>query len=474
LENAKQIADKAAAAAKVTTIPNTTATASAGAVLPPSPHRTPPSSAILATNTTTVTSLAHSIERVHFVELSVETGLLAEQEVRWTVECQNRSAQVPLGSKGPALPCVDVSLQRDGKALWHDQIVGTSCCALAGNDKLFCVGTADGAIQIYGASPSTGWRGETAIRAFPPIVLGQPIVTLQVRTWEGPACLLVVTADGSFGVYRLEPTMSKAFAGSILPAMMHMANATLHEEKIIPKLSRCQMTDKGQILLLLSASAVPNSSSGLPTHTEQRDRSNLPDPNFGATVGGSVQGFVYHRETELWLRISDSRFVLSDLYSSLPIRQSGREQGSLRQLDDAVRLGAMESAIKPSQRKRQDASTGVAMYTMANDSSNFVPTKAHCEDRLACSIALNSPSEFRHWLGMYARTLATSGQEALLRTLMDVLIDSSSDTGWWLCTGLSAMGLDRKELLKKVVLPAMSKNRALQRLTNELAMELDS
>eukprot|EP00977_Amphora_coffeiformis_P011400 scaffold2760_cov167-Amphora_coffeaeformis.AAC.14 len=474
LENAKQIAEKAAAAAKVTTIPNAATTAPAGAVLPPSPHRMPPPPTVLTTTSATATSLTHSTERVHSVELSVETGFLAEQEVRWTVECQNRSAQVPLGSKGPGLPCVDVSLQRDGKALWHDQIVGTSCCALAGNDKLFCVGTVDGTIQIYGASPSTGWRGETAIRAFPPIVLGQPIVTLQIRTWEGSACLLVVSADGLFGVYRLEPTMSKVFAGSILPAMMHMANATLHEEKNMPKLSRCQMTDKGQILLLLSASATQNSSVGLPTHAEQRSRPNLPDPNIGTTVGGSIQGFVYHREMGLWLRISDSRFVLSDFYSSLPIRQSGREQGSLRQLDDAVRLGAMESAVKPSQRKRQDSSTGVSMFTMANDSGNFVPTKAHCEDRLACSIALNSPSEFRQWLGMYAKTLAASGQEALLRMLMDVLIDSSADSGWWLCTGLSTMGLDRKELLKKVLLPAMSKNRALQRLTNELVMEIDS
>jgi hypothetical protein len=34
------------------------------------------------------------------------------------------------------------------------------------------------------------------------------------------------------------------------------------------------------------------------------------------------------------------------------------------------------------------------------------------------------------------------------------------------------LGLDRKELVKTVLVPEMSKNRSLQRLTNEIAMEL--
>ena len=344
---------------------------------------------------------------------------------------------------------------------------------MAGSERLFAVGTSDGCIQLYGASPMTGWRGETAIRAFPPIVLGQAIVTLQIKKYDDSPCLLVVTADGSFGVYRLEPNLGKIFGGSILPAMTHMANASLNQEKVLPKLSRCQMTDKGKIILLLSSSPSASGSAGT-MHTEPRGRSSGMDASASSTYGGSIQGFVYHRDLELWLRVSDSRFVLSDFYSSLPLRQSSREQGPLRQLDDAVRLGAMEAAMKPSQRRRVDNSTSATMFTMATDGGNFVPTKAHCEDRLACAIALNSASEFRQWLGYYAKSLVASGQETLLRTLMDALLGSADDGGWWFTQGLEKLGLDRKVLLKKVLLPAMSKNRALQRLTNELAVELES
>ena len=457
LEHAQQIAEKAAAAAKTTSpLRNVTM---GGPVSPPaSPVRLPPHApAVVATTgvTASVVALPYSTERVHTVELPLEPGLMTETPVRWTAECHNRPSQVPMGSKGTSLPCLDVTLCRDGRPVWQDQIVGTSCSALAGNAHVLAVGCTDGCIQLYGASPLHGWRSETALRAFPPLVLGHPIVALEIKVWQGSPSLLVVTADGSFGVYRLQPTLGKVLTGSVLPALTHMANTTLQGDKILPNLSRCQLTDKGQILLLLSSSAAAAASLGGEVST---------------TVGGSVQGFVYHCDLELWLRISDSRFVLSDFYSSLPLRQTS-ETGPLKQLDDSVRLGAMEAALKPSQRRRHDTSTANIMYKTA-EVGNFVPTKAHCEDRMACAIALNSPHEFRQWLKVYAKTLVAGGQENLLRTLVDILLGTPDDGGWWLSIGLDSLGLDRKALLKKVVLPAMSKNRALQRLTNELAVEL--
>jgi hypothetical protein len=73
---------------------------------------------------------------------------------------------------------------------------------------------------------------------------------------------------------------------------------------------------------------------------------------------------------------------------------------------------------------------------------------------------------------MYAKTLASGGHEASLRTLIDTL--QTEESHWCLSAGLNALGLDPKGLLKSIVLPAMSRNRALQRLTNELAAELET
>ena len=67
---------------------------------------------------------------------------------------------------------------------------------------------------------------------------------------------------------------------------------------------------------------------------------------------------------------------------------------------------------------------------------------------------------------------------------MDILLDdhqcsSSMDTTEegnsiesFLSVGKSILGLDGKNLVGKNVLPEMSKNRLLQRLTNEISMEL--
>jgi len=44
---------------------------------------------------------------------------------------------------------------------------------------------------------------------------------------------------------------------------------------------------------------------------------------------------------------------------------------------------------------------------------------------------------------------------------------------WWLSSAESVLGLNRKEAVLQVVIPEMSKNRTLQRLTNEIATEMN-
>ena len=200
---------------------------------------------------------------------------------------------------------------------------------------------------------------------------------------------------------------------------------------------------------------------------------------------GSIQAFVYDPASELWMRVADSRFILSDFYSALPSlgRSKKASNGELAKLDDAVRLGATSSTLKASRRGSSHADQSYRNIT-GEDGYNDAATRSHCEDRMACALALNSQGEFEYWLTMYARTLAMSGNEASLRLLVDLLLgETSSRLGeegqqgsscWWLSLAPKVLSLDRTKLVRTVVIPEISKNRSLQRMTNEIALEVES
>merc|ERR1712232_549660 len=124
--------------------------------------------------------------------------------------------------------------------------------------------------------------------------------------------------------------------------MGHMAlgcsSSVEPQQRTLPKLSRIQITESGRLLLLLSLRL---SSTGGGNGVSRN----------GAGVGGPIQAFSYDRSSELWIKVSDSRFVLSDFYSSLPaFGKSKSKSGELSRLDSMVSMGALESSLKPSQR----------------------------------------------------------------------------------------------------------------------------
>jgi protein HIRA/HIR1 len=153
-------------------------------------------------------------------------------------------------------------------------------------------------------------------------------------------------------------------------------------------------------------------------------------------------------------------------------------------------MGAVSSTLKTSRRGRAyiGGHAGAAYNQTRDDAGvNDVATRSHCEDRMACALALGSLSEFEYWLSMYIRTLAMCGNESLLRLVVDMLLGSdkkedkmeTEDVGsnglcWWLSEAPRILTFDRTKLIKSIVIPEMSKNRALQRITNEIAVEVDS
>ena len=318
--------------------------------------------------------------------------------------------------------------------------------------------------------------------------------------------MLVVTANGEFGLYNLAPKASLSYRGTVLPPMEHMRlsanDVGLHRHKsrpqeVLPEIARITVTDSGRLLLLLSYSSSSSSLSAIASAsggTAGRQRGGATGSAVSAPgPGGNIQAFVYDLDLKLWVRISDSRFTLSDFYDAHHLG------GPLAKVELATRAGLGRSAgLSSSSLYRQGNADGTAAILRGTLS------RSHCEDRMACALALASKTEFEQWLGLYVHRLAQDGNDGHLRLLVDMLLGKNTgidmDAGlddvamdapdggeangfggkgdatfcWWLSSAESILGMDRKTALRKIVLPEMSKNRALQRLTNEVATELSS
>lgn len=391
--------------------------------------------------------------------------------------CTNSIQKLP-GFHGSFL-CATLSISCGGKITWKDQIVGAHCTALVSNSSLMIVGTNDGTIYLYGTSPSIGWSSGIAFRSHPPFIIGTSVVRLSLRhtTIEKldngiiQSEMLVVMEDGSFGVYKMMPSPNLYYKGSLLAPMNQMrissGKSSHHVDRSVvpfPKLARIQMTESNHLLLILSQ----------------------PSTSAGSTVGGMLQGFLYNRGMELWMRVSDNRFMFSNFYSTVPSTKLAH--GLLSKLDRTVQTQTSRRG-----GLSETSAAGVYQNNKEEDDLNSIFTRSHCEDRIACALALQSTSDFQYWLSQYIRRLANEGDENQLRFVVDMLLDKVTQTSdmsatstsqpeestssylacWWLSSAESVLGLNRREAVLQVVIPEMSKNRTLQRLTNEIATEMN-
>jgi len=373
-------------------------------------------------------------------------------------------------------------INRNGKALWKDTLIGR-CTALASSSRCITLGTNDGSLYMYGTSPTIGFECRFAFRSFPPIIFGSPIAIIEISETKGSyneERMLVICSDGDFRLYNLA-SMCVLLQGSIVPALNHvrLASSDLNQAA---SLTRAQITDKGIVVFL----SVQKSS-----------------------VGG-VQAFLYDNEMKAWLRIADSRFQVSDMYTNYAMaRRMGvgnnllgcenkLAHSSLHEIESFVSFGA-----------QSPSSSANTLKNLTHDSSaKDVVTRAHCEDRMACSLALGSVSEFKHWLKLYARHLASSNDADYLRFLCDLILGKDTtiketftdpdcsfekrnsvqlkqthimhsikrNDAAWLDLGSRAdilLGIKRRDLMQ-LVLTEMGRNRELQRLTCEVEMEVEN
>jgi protein HIRA/HIR1 len=369
-------------------------------------------------------------------------------------------------------PHATLTISSGGEKKWKDIIARSNATALAANHQLLVVGTSDGCLYFYGTSPTVGWMSGKAYRAFPPFVLGSPIVQINIRgssiRQSTTSCceMVVVSSDGNFFVYTFIDSVKPSlfYKGSIIPAMQHLRlsyydSAKQQRSLSPPNLARIQITDSNHLMLIL---ILPLKSTG----------------------GRSLKGFVYNRDMELWMCISDSNnFVVSDFYSFFPGENafansigSDRRQGPDR---DEGMLAKMDRIVRSSSSVIASAKQVYQRITLSESGSTtdriVIVTRSHCEDRLACSIVLGSSNEFKTWLRYYARCLVSTGDELGLRFLVDNLLnDQQMNSPSFLSEGRQSLNLVGKDLVRCAILPECQSSRSLQRFTNELSMELET
>jgi protein HIRA/HIR1 len=417
-------------------------------------------------------------------------------------DCSNISiANSSSGRAQGQVPSINLTISQHGQVKYRETILGATATALAATESMLAIGTFDGTIYLYGTSPTIGWKSALAFRCHAPIVVGGSVVRLNLCETSSAESspqeaveMLVVTANGDFGLYKIVPKASLAYRGTVLPPMEHMRLSTndvgAHRHKsrpqeALPEIARITITDSGRLLLLLSySSSSATASSGSAGSTAARQRGGTTGGAVSISLpGGSIQAFVYDHDLKLWVRVSDSRFVLSDFYDDA--HQRG---GPLTKIESVTRAALGRAVgLSSSSLYRQGNADGAAATLRETVS------RSHCEDRMACALALASKAEFEHWLGLYVHRLAQDGNDGHLRLLVDMLLGKNADASmgagpddvpmdgngdssfcWWLSSAESILGMDRKTALRKIVLPEMSKNRGLQRLTNEVATELTS
>ncbi|CAB1115812.1 unnamed protein product [Ectocarpus sp. CCAP 1310/34] len=399
-----------------------------------------------------------------------------------------------------------VTVTRGGREAWRDYVAGmaTACC---GNDRVAAVGAEDGSVYVY---------DRNGVRSAPPMVISPPVAYLECcdkrppPRQQPPASaaaqpgehLMAISGDGDVTVWNLD-SMRIVVKTSLSPLFRSLTSSGVSPAAAAasgsPRFPRG--TSGGTGAGAAGASAGPEAKKGVSVARAGVTPEGMPLVMLAChgAPGGSLQAFTFHLGLETWVRVADGRSALSDFYSSGPCTSPSTRGGVLSALQRGVRSGASPSPGAILQASKAGKRPAAAMAgAPARESLQSAVTRGHLEESLSTAVLLGNAEEFEDVLRAYAGHLAKSAGygEGRVRTLCDKLMLASIGVGKGaniggdggsgammpppgggggtgelpglrLCNGPSILGLDKLHLLSKVVLPALSGNRSLQRLVSE-------
>ncbi|KAG9301750.1 hypothetical protein G9A89_003297 [Geosiphon pyriformis] len=301
--------------------------------------------------------------------------------------------------------------------LWIDYIQST-VMLLTGHEKYCAASCEDGSLQVYSAAGK---------RLLPPIMLESPVSYLN----NVGDYLLSLTQTGLINVWDL--LRRKAIISSISIAPILQA-ATVSTENFTKQ-------------TITAACLRPN---GIP---------------MLRTTSGDV--WIYHLEMKTWIRAHDPRYInlrtvtgVPDISENLPtalgiMRESGVES-------NVENLGIM-AYLNPTQSNNKE--------TQLETSQSL----GYIENEMAVAEILNSRTDLRRNLALYAQQLADLGAVAKAQELCQELWASNTSADFT-NNGASNCGSPiasiSKRFLLREILPILASNRSYQRIIAEYEARL--
>ncbi|KAL3690600.1 hypothetical protein R1sor_016909 [Riccia sorocarpa] len=304
---------------------------------------------------------------------------------------------------------VDGSLETDlvcsqgGKVLWWDR-VKRKATILTGNSNFWAVAGDDRSVQVYTVAGR---------QALPLLVLSSPAAFMDCdKDWK----LLVLTGCGSLHIWDIRNSTS-ILLESVDTLLTSYPNGGAEGSQV--KVVSARISEVGAPLVVLENHVV----------------------------------FLFHMDLRCWLRIADS-FPSSTFCELSPI------------------LTSMITKAGPAPKKSGSLCVNGVSFNLTKASGS---KRAQLETQMVAALALRSAEEYRRCLLAYARCLARDADKSRLRELCEELlgprqapgIDEGKDTAAPPNWDPYVLGMNKLDLLKQDVLPAMASNRAIQRLLCE-------
>lgn len=258
-----------------------------------------------------------------------------------------------------------------GEVVWKEVLPGRAK-TVCGNGAIVAVGCMDGSVHVLGSG---------GLRLCPPLMMGAAVALLE--------CTAVATSSSGEGaVVGAMHVMAIDQAGGLrvwdVDRMRSVVNTSLRP--IFSSLADASKPATAPTSSSSSSSNARPASTVLPK-VIRAEVGRAGRPRLEVAMGGGprsgVQAFVFDAALDAWMRVSDSRYVLSDFASSSSSASGG---------------GASLVAVSTLLREEEDKAVQREL------------TRAHVEDRLASAVAAQAKEDVLYYLRLLTTRLAKAGQ----------------------------------------------------------------
>lgn len=330
-----------------------------------------------------------------------------------------------------------ITCSKRGTLLWQD-FLPRAVILVTGNKDFWAAACEDGSLHVW--TPA----GRRMVSSM--ILETQPVILECRGHW-----LLCITANGLAYVWSIK-TMSSPHPPVSLGPILDLANTSLNQHSATPGpgVTSAHLNSTGHIVVTLS----------------------------------NGDGFYYAREMYTWHRLSESWWAVGSQYwnsndSSVSALQStavgpvtkpkGKKDDSVDVSSGIIPYLERHTTTEVLLKGRAYVLQRIVKSVLSKDGFEGFESSvsiAHLETRISGALLMGAKEEFRLYLFMYAKRIGAEGLRGKVEELLNALlggilrdkeVDKTHEHGegtafGWFSEGDEICGLDRKELLKGVVL----------------------